>query len=39
MAKNFLFNPSTYTGEGLDAKTVEIMRAPSPVWSITACGR
>ena len=27
MAKNFLFNPSTYTGEGLDAKTVEIMKS------------
>lgn len=27
MAKNFLFNPSTYTGEGLDAKTVEVMKS------------
>ena len=25
MAKNFLFNPRTYTGEGVDAKTAEII--------------
>ena len=27
MAKNFLFNPRTYTGEGVDAKTAEIMKS------------